>query len=171
MSNTTFATGVGTKINQFTHDICSNFIDYRTDYLDLREAAITTERLKYAANSLKEGGLSKDEAEGLIKKADEAIGSYNYSNDISESWKVIPESMRRLMAGMLVALEFLVALTTFDAFCGLPLTYTFSLVLIVAVVMDLLAFCVAAKVTIFFIKVRIARIEGYESDLINYIKK
>ena len=171
MSNTTFATGVGTKINQFTYGIRNSFIDYRTDYLDLREAAITTERLKYAVNNLKEGDLSKDEAEGLIKKADEAIGSYNYSNDTSDSWKVIPESMRWLMAGMLVALEFIVALTTFDAFCSLPLTYTFSLALIEAAVMDLLAFCVAAKVAMFFIKMRIARIEGYRSNLINYIKK
>lgn len=171
MSNTTFATGVGTKINQFTYDIRNSFIDYRTDYLDLREAAITTERLKYAVNNLKEGDLSEDEAKGLIKKADEAIGSYNYSNDISGSWKVIPGSMRWLMVGILIALEFIAAATALNAFCSLPLAYTFSLVLIVAAVTDLLVFYAVAKVAMFFIKMRIARIEGYQSNLINYIKK
>lgn len=179
MSNTTYATGAGTKFAEFIDDMRSSLSDYRNDYLDLREAAITTKRLKYAVNNLTEGNLYEDEAEELIKKADEAIGSYNYSNDTSDSWKVIPESMRWFMVGALIILELIVAFTAINALWSLPwvvsdaLVYTLSIVafLIVAVAMDLLAFYAVAKISVFFIEMRIARVEGYQNVLKNFVEK
>lgn len=43
--------------------------------------------------------------------------------------------------------------------------------LIVAVAMDLLAFYAVAKISVFFIEMRIARVEGYQNVLKNFVEK
>ena len=93
----TYNNGAGTKLADFLSDVRSNISSGRNDYLDLREAAVTTKRLEYAVKDLARGDLYRYDAENLVEKADEAIGNYDYSSEIGDAWRVIPRFTRWIM--------------------------------------------------------------------------
>lgn len=171
--------GAGTKLAEFFSDVRSNISSGRNDYLDLREAAVTTKRLKFAVEDLARGDLYQCDAEDLVKKADEAIGNYEYSSDINDAWRVIPSFARWIMLLAFIALELLVACFALDKVWtsfwiendALNILFSIGVFLIVAIPLDLLGFYAVMKGSVFFIEMRKARLGGYRDTLKNFIDR
>lgn len=171
--------GAGTKLANFISDVRSNISSGRNDYLDLREAAITTKRLEYAVRDLARGDLYQSDAEDLIKKADEAIGNYDYSSEIGDAWRIIPTFTRWIILLSFIGLELLAICFALDKFWSmfwiendaLSILLSIGVFVIVAVPLDLLGLYAVMKGSVFSIEMRKARLEGYRDTLQNYIDR
>jgi hypothetical protein len=173
----TYNNGAGTKLADFLSDVRSNISSGRNDYLDLREAAVTTKRLEYAVKDLARGDLYRYDAENLVEKADEAIGNYDYSSEIGDAWRVIPRFTRWIMLLTFIGLELLAACFALDKVWttfwiendALNILISIGVFAIVAIPLDLLGLYAVMKGSVFFIEMRKARLEGYRDTLKNFI--
>ena len=175
----TYNNGVGTKLANFISDVRSNISSGRNDYLDLREAAITTKRLEYAVKDLARGDLYQCDAENLVEKADEAIRNYDYSSEIGDAWRIIPTFTRWIILLSFIGLELLAVCFALDKFWSvfwiesdaLSILFSIGVLAIVAIPLDLLWLYSVMKGSVFFIKKRKARLEGYRDTLQDYIDR